>query len=39
LRCVYRRAVADRLIADTDDPAKKVGKTTPSDVAAHRAAG
>ncbi|WP_307797904.1 tyrosine-type recombinase/integrase [Actinoplanes flavus] len=26
LRCVYRRAVADRLIADADDPAKKVAK-------------
>jgi integrase/recombinase XerC len=26
LRCVYRRAVADRLMADADDPAKKVGK-------------
>ncbi|MBW6439211.1 site-specific integrase [Actinoplanes hulinensis] len=26
LRCVYRRAVADRLIADADDPARKVAK-------------
>jgi integrase/recombinase XerC len=26
LRCVYRRAVADRLIADADDPARQVAK-------------